>query len=105
MYAAWQARVEAAHGAHDVDAFEILRAILFEDRRVLHGVLIGPRRAIHIAGIRIPGGRRIGVIVGDLVIADYDVMRKNAPHRFMETAADRFFRHLEIVPGARASGM
>src|SRR5690606_41288912 len=38
--AAGQARVEAADRAHDVDALEVLRPVLLEDRHVLHGVLV-----------------------------------------------------------------
>src|SRR5580704_15412671 len=33
VHAARQARVEAAHGAHDVDALEVVRRVLLEDRR------------------------------------------------------------------------
>src|SRR5438874_595522 len=41
--AARQARVEAAHRAHDVDTLELVRPVLLEERRVLHGVLVRPR--------------------------------------------------------------
>ena len=40
VYAAGQAGIEAANRAHNIDAFEILRPIFFEDRRVLHRVLV-----------------------------------------------------------------
>src|SRR3954471_8741862 len=73
--AAGQAGIEAAHCAHDVDALELVWPILFEDWRVLHRILIRTRSAIDVARIGIPGRRRIGMIVGDLVILDDDVMR------------------------------
>jgi len=66
VYAAGQAGIEAANRAHNIDAFEILRPIFFEDRRVLHRVFIRTRRAINIARVGIPGRRRIRMIVGDL---------------------------------------
>src|ERR1700728_2075064 len=47
--AAGQARVEAADRAHDVDALEVLRRVLLEDRRVLHRVLVRARRAVAVA--------------------------------------------------------
>lgn len=52
---AWQARVEAANGAHDIDSLEFVGAIFLENRGVLHRILIRPRRAITIARIGIPG--------------------------------------------------
>lgn len=74
MYAAGQAGVEAADGAHNIDTFEFVRAILLEDGRVLHGIFVRTRRPVDISGIGIPGRRRIGMIVGDLTIANDDVM-------------------------------
>ena len=46
VHAAGQARIERAHRPHDVHALELVRAVLLEDRRVLHRVLVGPRRAV-----------------------------------------------------------
>src|SRR5882757_7832863 len=84
--AAWQAGIKTAHGAHDVDAFELVGPVLLEDRRVLHGVFIRTRRAVDIARIGIPGSRRVGMVVGDLTAADHYVMREDATHCFVESA-------------------
>ena len=81
------------------------RPVLLEDRRVLHGVFVGPGRAVDVARIGVPRGRRIGMIVGDLAVANDDVMRKHAAHRFVETATDGFVGHFELGPGFRAAGM
>src|SRR5271163_2230056 len=54
VHPARQARIEAVHRAHDVDPLEVLRTVLLEDRRVLHGVLVGPRRAVYVAGVAVP---------------------------------------------------
>ena len=43
VHAARQARVEAAHRAHDVDAAEVVLAVLLEDRLALHRVLVRAR--------------------------------------------------------------
>ena len=45
------------------------------------------------------------MIVGDLVIADHNMMRKDPAHCLMEAATDGFVRHLEFVPGLGAAGM
>src|SRR3954447_1249691 len=58
VHAAGQARVEAADGAHDVDALEVLPVVLLEDRLTLHGVLVGARRAEAVAGVGVPRRRR-----------------------------------------------
>src|SRR5579863_5713016 len=49
VHAAWEAGIEAAHRAHDVDALEVLWSVLFVNRRVLHGVLVGTRRPVDVA--------------------------------------------------------
>ena len=103
--AARQTRIEAAHRAHDVDALEVVRTVLLEDRRVLHRVFVGSRRAVDIARIRVPRRRRIRMIVRDLAVADDHVMRQDAAHRFVETAADRFVRNFEWCEGRGASGV
>ena len=99
--AAGQARVEAADRPHDVDALELVRPVLLEDRRVLHRVLVGAGRAVDVARAGVPGRRRIGMVVGDLAVADDDVMRQHAAHRLVEAAADGLVGHLELGPGLR----
>ena len=54
----------------------------------------GPGRAVNVARIGIPRRRRIRMVVGDLAVANHDVMRKHAADRFVESAADRFVRAL-----------
>src|SRR3954447_20836464 len=75
-----QARVEAAHRAHDVNALEVVRAVLLEDGRVLDGVLVGAGRAEAVAGAAVPRRRRIRVVVGDQPILDHHVVRERPPH-------------------------
>ncbi len=41
-------------------------AVLLEDRRVLHRVLVGTRRAVDVARARVPRRRRVRVVVRDL---------------------------------------
>src|SRR6185503_18595313 len=60
--AARQARVEAPHRPHDVDALEVVRSVLLEDRHVLHRVLVRPRGAVAVARARVPGRRRVRVV-------------------------------------------
>ena len=50
VHPARQARVEAAHRPHDVDALEMLPVVLLEDRRVDDRVLVGPGRAVDCRG-------------------------------------------------------
>src|SRR5437660_11262558 len=68
-----QAGVEAAHGAHDVDALEVVGPVLLEDRRTRHGVLVGSGCAVAVARAAVPGRGRIGVVVGDLPAPDDEV--------------------------------
>ena len=49
MHAAGQARIKTANGAHDVDAFELVGAVLFEDRRILNCIFVWPRRSVDIS--------------------------------------------------------
>ena len=100
-----QARIEAANGAHDIDSLELVRAIFLKYRRVLYRILIWPWSSEAIAGICIPRSWRIWVIVGDLVIANHDVMRQDSAHGFVEAATDTFFRNFEVVPGPSATCM
>src|SRR5207248_4567343 len=104
MHTAWQTRIKAAHCAHDVNALEAVRAILFEDRRVLHGILVGARRTIDVAHTAIPGCRWIGMVVGDLAVLDDHVMGKHTAHRLMEPAADGLLGYREIAPGLGVTG-
>src|SRR5215469_15249609 len=96
--AAGKARVEASHRSHDVNAAEVLRAVLFEDRSVLHCVFVWARRAVNVAGICIPRRWRIGMIIGYLAVANDDVMREHAAYCLMKAASDGVVRDLEIAP-------
>ena len=98
MHTTWQAWVKAAHRSHDVDAFELVRAILFKDRCVLHSIFVGTGRAIDVSYTTIPGCGRIGMVVGNLSVLDDHVMGKHAAHSLMESTANGFLRYCEIVP-------
>src|SRR6202034_2337971 len=100
-----QAWIKAPYRPHDVDALEIFRAIFLEDRRILHRVLVRTWCAIAVARICIPRGWRIRMVVGDLVILDYHVMRQHTAHCFVEAAVNGLFRNLEVVPGSGPPGM
>jgi hypothetical protein len=69
VHTAWQARIEAPHRAHDVDAFEILGCVLLEDWGASNRVFIRFRRPKTVAWRAVPRRRRIGMIVGDLAAA------------------------------------
>src|ERR1700749_2553105 len=96
MNAARQTRVEAAHGAHNVDPFEVLRAILFKNRRVLNRVFVRPGGSIDIARVGVPRCRRIRMVVRDLTVANDHMMGQHAAYGFVEPAADAGLRYLEI---------
>src|SRR5215813_13208613 len=98
MNAARQAWVEAPHGAHDVDALEVIRAVLLEDWSVLHGILVGSRGPEDVTGVCVPGCRGIGVIVGNLTIANHHVMGQHATHSLVESTANGFIGNFEIGP-------
>src|SRR6476620_7142512 len=102
---AWQAWIEAAHSAHDVDALKFVRTIVFKDRCVLHGVLVRSRCSINIARISIPRSGRIRMIICDLATANDQVMRKNTADSFVKSATDGFVRNFERCEGRRASGV
>src|SRR5271163_4362747 len=105
MHTAGQTRIEAAHGAHDVDSLELVRAVFLEDRRVLHGVLVWSRRAVNVAWIRIPGRRRIRMVIGYLAFLDDYMVREHTANRFVESASDGLFGNLEVGPRLGAAGM
>ena len=103
--AARQARIETSHGAHDVDALEIIWAVFLEDRRVLHGVFVGSRCAVDVARVGVPRRGRIRMVIGDFSAANDHVMRKHSADRFVESAADRFVGNLERRKGLGPSGV
>src|SRR5215831_19337341 len=105
MNAARQTWIETSHGAHYVDALELVGTVLLEDRSALHGVFIRPRRAVYIARVGIPRRRRVRMIIGYFAVAYDDVMRKHTAHRFVEAATDRLLRHFETRPCLRMSGV
>src|SRR5207249_10393966 len=98
MHTAWQTRVKAANCSHAVDTLDVVRAIRFENRCVLHGILVGAVRAIGVSHATIPWRRWIGMVVGDLSVLDYHMMGKHTTHRLMEAAADGLLWHREIAP-------
>ncbi len=65
VHTAGQAWIEASDGPHNINAFEVLRTVFLEDRRVLYCVFIRAGRAEAVARVCVPGGWRIRVIVGD----------------------------------------
>src|ERR1700741_3829628 len=98
MHAARQTRIKASHRAHDVNALEFLGAVLLENWSVLHCVLVRPRSTINVAWIRVPRRRRVGMVVGDLALADHHVMGQHAAYRLVEAATNGLLRNLEISP-------
>src|SRR5271165_1664612 len=87
VHAARQTRIKAPYRAHDIDSLELVRPVFFKDRSVLHRILVRARSAINVARIGIPGGRRIGMVVGDLTIFDHHMVREHAANRLVEAAA------------------
>src|ERR1700689_4521323 len=85
VHATGQTGIEASNRPHDVDALELIPAVFLEDRRVLHGILVGTWRAVGITRIGVPWRRRIRVIVGDLAFTGDDVMGKHAANGLVET--------------------
>ena len=67
---AGQAWIEASDCPHDIDALEVFRTVFLEDRCVLHRVFVRPGRAKAVTRVGVPGGWRIGMIVGDLVVLE-----------------------------------
>ena len=94
--AARKTRIKTTNRSHNIDAFEVFRAVLFKDWRVLHRIFIWSRRAIDIARIGIPRRRRIRMIVCDFAVANHHVMREHAAYGFMEPAADGLIGNFEI---------
>src|ERR1700722_10522083 len=105
VYAAGKARIEASDRPHDVDALELIPAVFFENRRVLHSVFVGTGRAVAVSGIGVPRRRRIGMVVCDLSVLYYDVMRQYASNSLMEAAADSIIGHLEVRPRTGPAGV
>src|SRR5262245_880580 len=105
MDATGQARIKTAHYTHNVDAFEILRAILLEDWRVLYRIFVGTRSPIDVTWAGIPGSWWIRMVIGNFSILNHHVMRKHASHCLVETAADGLFGHRKITPGLGIPGM
>src|SRR5712671_2652640 len=103
MHPAWQAGVETSYCTHDVYALELVWAILFENWRILHRILVRPGRSVNVARIGIPRRRRIWMIVRDLAVADHYVMRQHAANRFVEAAADCILWHGEFRPRSSPS--
>ena len=73
MNAARQTRIEAAHGAHDVDAFEFVRSVLFEDGCVLNRIFVRAGCSIDVARAAIPRRRRVRMVICDLAISNHDM--------------------------------
>src|ERR1700730_17602368 len=105
MHAARQTRIKASHRAHDVNALEFLRPVFFEDGSVLYRILVRPRSAVNVAWIRVPGCRRVGMVVCDLALADHRVMREHAAYRLVEAATNGLLRNLESGPGSCSTGV
>src|ERR1041384_8729817 len=102
MDAAGKTRIKASHRAHNIDALEFVGPVFFEDGRILHGVLIRPRRPVDVPRAGIPRCWRIGMIVGYLSVANDEVMRQHTAHGLVETAADCVLRHGEWRPRVSA---
>ena len=62
----------------------------------------GPGRAVGVGRAAVPRRRRVRVVVGDLAVADHQVVREHAAHRLVEAAADRLVGHLEVLEHLRA---
>src|ERR1700720_4208882 len=99
VYSARQARVKTPHRPHNVDALELVWAIFLENWGVLHGILVRPWCSRDVARIRVPGRRRVWMVVRDFAVANDYVMRQNTANRFVEAAADGILRHGELRPG------
>src|SRR5262249_45112213 len=104
VHATREARIKATHGTHDVDTLELVWSVLFEDRRVLHGVFVRARRPVNITGAGIPGCRRVRVIVADLPVSNHNMVRKHASNSFVEAAANGVLGNFEFRPCFVVSG-
>src|SRR5271154_3855644 len=100
-----QTRIEAAYSPHNVDSLELIGTVFFEDRRVLHRILVWTRGAVDIARIGVPGRWRIRMVVCDLALLNNHMMREHSANRFVEAAADGLFRHLELSPCFRVASV
>src|SRR5258707_8796433 len=104
VHTARQAGIEAAHRSHDVDSLEVGGSVLLKDRRVLDGILVRTGRAVDVSGAAVPGSRRIRMIVGDLAVANDDVVEEHAAYSFVETTADRITGDHKFGPSFRVAG-
>ncbi len=103
VHAARQARVEAPDRAHDVDAAEVVRPVLLEDRLARDRVLVRARRPVGVRRAAVPRRRRVRVVVGDLAVADHQVVREHAAHRLVEAAADGLVGDVEVLEDLRSA--
>ena len=74
----------APHCAHNVDPFEFIGTVLLKMGVFCTASSYGPGRAINIARVGIPGSLRVRMVVGDLALANHDMMRENSANRLME---------------------
>src|SRR5215204_1528596 len=101
---AGQARIEAAHGTHDVDALEVVGAVLLEDRHAGHRVLVRARRPEGVGRRPVPRRRRVWMVVCDLAVPDHEVVREDSPDCLVEAASDTLVRHLELLEDLGLAG-
>src|SRR3954447_6256843 len=104
VHAARQARGEAADRAHDVDPAEVLLRGLLEDGLAGDRVLVRPRGAVGVGRAAVPRRRRIRVVVGDLAVADDEVVREDAADGLVEAAADGVVGDVEVLEDLRPPG-
>src|SRR5262249_22788800 len=104
VHSAGKTWVEASHRTHNVDAFEAARAVLLEDGGILDRILIGARCSVNIPRIRVPRSWRVRMVIGNLAVANYDVMRQHPAYSLMEPAANRLFGNGEVRPCLGSAG-
>src|SRR5436305_4035246 len=104
MHTTGQAGIKAANCSHDINALEVVRAILFEDRRILHSIFIRARGAIDISYTAIPWGGWIRVVVRDLPIFDHHMMGKHTSYGLVESTTNSFVWDCKFGPGFAMSG-
>ena len=77
---------------------------LLEDRHPHARVLVRARRAVGVGRAAVPRRRRVRVVVGDLALADHEVVREHAAHGLVEAAADRLVGDVEVLEHLRLAG-